>query len=135
MSAMARLFFAALAVSFACLAESPAVRGKLTQREGQTPAIETPDHKFISMQGDVPTMGVLQDKRLAGADLEAHGTLSVDTLAVDPIHTKALFVHKAGKRLLITYWCDVCSIRTYTPGLCWCCQEETHLDLREQEKE
>ena len=22
------------------------------------------------------------------------------------------------------YYCDVCAIKSYTPGLCWCCQEE-----------
>ena len=26
----------------------------------------------------------------------------------------------------------VCSIRTYTPGICYCCQDETALDLREK---
>jgi hypothetical protein len=42
-----------------------------------------------------------------------------------------MFVHQGGKRLFVTYWCDVCSIRTYTPGLCLCCRKETDLDLRE----
>jgi hypothetical protein len=51
---------------------------------------------------------------------------------VDPIHKKAMFVVRGGKRLFVTYWCDICSIRTYTPGKCWCCQEETELDIRER---
>jgi hypothetical protein len=35
---------------------------------------------------------------------------------------------------MITYWCDVCSIRAYTPGPCVCCQQETTLDLRDPDK-
>jgi hypothetical protein len=32
---------------------------------------------------------------------------------------------------MVTYWCEVCAIRTYTPGECMCCQENTELDLRD----
>lgn len=72
------------------------------------------------------------DKRLAGVDFEVKGAYTTpNRFRIDPIHTKAMFVHKGGKRLYITYWCDVCSIRSYAPGKCWCCQEDTELDLRE----
>ena len=57
-----------------------------------------------------------------------------DQFVVDPIHTRAMFVHKDGHVKVITYWCDVCSIRTYTPGPCWCCQKETLLDLRDPDQ-
>lgn len=124
-----------LALAAACLAEAPqsvTVRGKLVQPPGRPPAIETADGKRIALSGDAPTTGVLKDKRLAGFDLEAKGQFtSPDQFTVDPIHTKAMFVFKDGKAKLITYWCDLCSIRTYTPGVCWCCQEETTLDLRD----
>ncbi len=133
-----QLLFASLAVPLACAAETrpAAVRGRLTQPGGKPPILETPDHKFIPLDGDAATLGVLRDKRLAEADLEALGQPSPGgVFQVGPIHTKAMFVHKDGNRLLITYWCDVCSIRTYTPGICWCCQEETALDLRKPEKE
>jgi hypothetical protein len=131
-------FLAVLLIGLACLAESPktTIRGKLTQQESKPPVMETAGHKLISLDGDEQTKAVLKDKRLAGADLEAIGHFSApDLFVVDPIHTRALWVHKNGKKLLITYWCDVCSIRTYSPGLCWCCQQETHLDLREPDKE
>ena len=42
---------------------------------------------------------------------------------------------KDGHVKVITYWCDVCSIRTYTPGPCWCCQKETLLDLRDPDQD
>ena len=108
------------------------LRGKLVQADGQAPAIETSGGKRVQLHGDEPTMGVLKDKRLAGADLEAVGHFnSPGVFEIDPIHTRALFVHKDGKRLYVTYWCEVCYIRTYTPGICVCCQKYTDLDLRD----
>ena len=108
------------------------VRGKLVQAEGHAPTLLVAGQKTLELHGDDATLGVLKDKRLADVDLEAVGHyVNPGLFEVDPIHTKAMFVHKDGKRLLITYWCDVCYIRTYTPGVCWCCQKYTDLDLRE----
>src|SRR5436189_6415554 len=77
----------------ACLADGPAttsIRGKLTQRDGK-PALDLSDHKMVPLDGDEPTRGVLKDKRLAGADLEATGHYSApDLFTVDPIHTTAM---------------------------------------------
>ena len=124
-----------VSLAVACLAQPPkpdTVRGTLMQRPGKPPAIETADHRVISLDGAGPTKGVLTDERLAGFDLEAKGRFTApNQFLVDPIHTKAMFVHKDGHVKVITYWCDVCSIRTYTPGPCWCCQKETLLDLRD----
>ena len=84
------------------------------------------------LSGDADTLGVLKDERLADTDFEVAGkAVGVGKFAVNPIHTHALFVHQKGKRLMVTYWCDVCAIRTYTPGLCWCCRENTAVDLRD----
>ncbi len=126
---------ASLAAMCAVAAPEPAsVRGKLVQRPGKPPAVETRDGKTVALDGDEETRGVLNDKRLAGFDLEAKGHFTApDRFQVDPIHTRAMFVYKDGRARLITYWCDTCSIRTYTPGLCWCCQQETTLDLRDPE--
>lgn len=55
---------------------------------------------------------------------------ATDQFQVDPSYTHAVHVLKDGKKFMVTYWCDVCSIRQYEPGPCWCCQRETHLDLR-----
>ena len=122
----------------ACFADGSAttsIRGKLTQRDGK-PALELSGHKLVPLDGDEPTRGVLKDKRLAGADLEATGHFAnPDLFMVDPIHTKALHVYHGDVRHTISYWCDVCSIRTYTPGICWCCQQETALDLQKEDKE
>ena len=73
-----RLLILSLLATFAavCSAESPkaintpstTVHGKLIQRENQTPAIESADHKLIALEGDESTEHVLHDKRLAGLE-------------------------------------------------------------------
>src|SRR4051794_14249006 len=119
-----------------CFSDSPGsgtVRGKLVLSEGKAPALQV-DSKLVTLDGDEATKGVLNDKRLAGADIEAVGRFtSPDRFVVNAIHTKALFVYHDGKRHTISYWCKVCSIRTYSPGPCMCCQENTALDLQEVE--
>lgn len=101
------------------------LRGKL--KAGSPPTIQS-----SILSGDDDTKGVLSDSRLDGTDFEVEGHFIDPThFDVDKIHTRSLFVHKGGKRLMVTYWCDVCYIRTYTPGKCWCCQKDTDLDLRE----
>ena len=104
---------------------SSGLRGKLK-------ASSTPIIGAVILAGDDATAGVLSDPRLDGSDFEVLGHYTDPThFQVDKIHTRSLFVHEGGKRLMITYWCDVCYIRTYTPGKCWCCQKDTDLDLRE----
>ena len=106
-----------------------AVRGKLTQRDGQPPQLEIAGRKPVTLSGDSGTLAVLGDKRLAGADIEAVGHFSgPDAFTVNPIHTKGLYLYQNGKRHTISYWCATCSIRTYEPGICVCCREETDLD-------
>ena len=116
------------------LADDPStpIRGKLNVNAVGKPVLAS-GGKMVQLEGDDATTGVLKDKRVAGMDLEAIGHFRApDVFTINPIHTKAMFVHKDDKRLYITYWCDVCSIRTYSPGKCWCCQEDTELDLRER---
>ena len=54
-------------------AASTKLRGKLTQRTGRPPAIETSDHKMVTVEGDEAALKVLNDKRLNGVELEATG--------------------------------------------------------------
>lgn len=118
------------AVALGCFAAT--VRGKLEQRPGKSPAVITAAGDLVELDGDDYTRGVLNDKRLAGFDLQAKGRFAgPHRFQVDPIHTRAILVYKNGKAKLVTYWCDTCSIRTYTPGVCWCCEKETTLDLRD----
>lgn len=102
-------------------------RGKLVT--GQR--LQLADGSSLTLTGDDDTVPVLKDKRLIGSEFEVIGTRKGNTVTIRPIHLPSLFVHREGKRLRVTYWCDVCAIRTYTPGLCWCCREETELDPRD----
>lgn len=108
------------------------IRGKLLVREGQPTVIETAEHTLITVDGDTPTHKVLHDARVNGFEVQARGHFTAPgTFQVDPQHTHALLVHDHGNLKMITYWCDVCSIRAYAPGPCVCCQQETTLDLRD----
>ena len=108
------------------------IEGKLTVREGQPSALVTAGRGTVTLEGDADTQKVLHDRRLDGTELRARGRfVEPGRFAVDPIHTKAMLVRKNGRLKLITYWCEICSIRTYSPGECWCCQQETTLDLRD----
>ncbi len=119
----------------ACSGRPATLRGKLVLSAGGRPVLRTADGKAVYLEGDEDTTGVIHDKRLAGAELELIGEfVAPDRFRVGPIHTKSMWVHRDGKRLMITYWCALCSIRTYTPGICWCCQQETELDLREPDE-
>jgi hypothetical protein len=122
-----------------CFAADPAtvtLQGKLIVREGKPAALETPDHKLVQLTGDNPTQKVLGDSRLNGFEIQAKGHFtSPGQFQLDPIHTRSMLVNRDGHLRMVTYWCDVCSIRAYTPGPCVCCQQETVLDLRDPDKQ
>ena len=108
-----------------------ALRGRLLASE--PPSVETADGRRVRVDGDEQVRGVLRDKRVIGSEFEVIGRLDADgVFRAAPIHENPLFVHQGGKRLYVTYWCDICAIRTRTPDLCWCCREETELDLRDR---
>src|SRR5262245_61595731 len=122
------LLACALAQCFAQSPQSETIRGKLTRTSPDQPALETASHKLIQLDGDEATRSVIRDKRLNGAEMEVRGHFTdPGRFAIDPIHTHAILVRKDGHLKLVTYWCDICSIRTYSPGPCWCCQKETTL--------
>jgi hypothetical protein len=132
---MCWVFLIVVAAAQVCAGAQPpaSLRGTLVQHEGKPPAIETSGHKPIPVDGEPETLAVLNDARLAGADMELLGHFTApEQFSVGPFYTsKSMIVHKDGKRYTISYWCPVCSIRTHTPGQCMCCHQETQLDLEE----
>lgn len=115
---------------------SQTLTGTLVQHGDAPVVLQTADGAQVKLSGDEGTEKVLHDPRLDKVTLEAHGQLKAPgEFAVGPLYQKNLFVVKDGKRLRITYWCDVCSIRTYSPGVCVCCQKWTDLDLRDPNQE
>ena len=108
------------------------LRGKLIIRADQPPVVEMADHSRVLLDGDASTRKVLHDERINGFEMEARGHYTAPGhFTIDPQHTRALLVHDHGHAKMVTYWCDVCGIRAYTPGPCVCCQAETELDLRD----
>jgi hypothetical protein len=118
---------------FAAGSPSPdTLRGKLAIHENAPATVETPDHKTVTLDGDETTLKVLTDRRLNGFQIEAKGKFTAPgKFTIGPSYQHSLLVRQNGKLKMITYWCDVCSIRDYTPGPCRCCQKETILDLRD----
>src|SRR5260370_18451878 len=89
------------------------LRGKLVRSADDKPALQTSENKPVYLKGDEPTVGVLNDKRLWGTDFEVVGHFnSPGHFEIDPIHTRAMFVPKDGKRLTIPSWCAVSYIPT-----------------------
>jgi hypothetical protein len=129
-----RALAAAVFLAPALFAAEPAisVRGRL--ETGEQPILALPTGRRIQLHGDDATMGVLADERLKNTDFEVLGhSTAPDRFEAGLITSRSLFVHRDGKSLMITYWCSVCSIRTYTPGPCVCCRKYTDLDLRESD--
>src|SRR3569832_980751 len=97
-------FVVLLGLAIAYIAADPApapLRGKLIQEQGKPPAIES-GGKRITLEGDEPTVKVLEDERLKGSDFEVLGHFTgPDKFAVDHIHTKSLFFYKDGKRVQV----------------------------------
>jgi len=114
---------------------SETLRGKIQIHEGKPAVVETAGHKLVALDGDESTRKILNDVRLNGFQVEAKGRFTAaGTFLIDPIHTRALLVRQDGRLKMITYFCEVCNIRSYTPGNCVCCQRETTLDLRDPDQ-
>lgn len=88
--------------------------------------------KVVALLSDEAVGKVLDDERLIGTELEVEGTAAGDgSFEIDGIHTKPVYTFAQGERLGVSYWCEICYIRTYSPGKCWCCQEDTKLDPKD----
>jgi len=132
------LWAAALGCAALCIWAAPAsdtLRGKLILHPGSPAVVETADHKMVTLEGDESTSKVLADQRLNGFDVEARGHFTAPGhFLIDPFYTHGLMARQDGKLKLITYYCDVCDIRSSTPGPCVCCQRETTLELRDPDQ-
>ena len=128
------LTFLAMAACL-CAAALPApttVRGRLSVHPNAPATIETADRQTITLSADDTISKVLNDDRLNGFEVEAKGHFTAtNKFQIDPSHTIPFLVRKDGHLNMVTYWCETCSIRDYTPGPCRCCQKETVLDLRD----
>jgi hypothetical protein len=126
-----RRIFLAFLPALAAAESKTAIRGTLLK--SPECSLRTSDGRVIAMRGEDDIMAVLRDARVIGLDFEAEGAIRADgVFEIAPIYQAPLFVYKGGKRLFVTYWCDVCAIRTQSPGICWCCREDTEFDPRDR---
>jgi hypothetical protein len=122
----------AVVVAAATLPGTTTVRGKLAIHENAPATLETADRQIITLSADDTISKVLTDARLNGFEVEARGQFTApNKFQIDASQTNPFLVRTDGHLKMVTYWCDVCSIRDYTPGPCRCCQRETVLDLRD----
>jgi hypothetical protein len=107
------------------------LHGKLTVGPTQAPGAESAAG-HVSLDSDEANLKVLHDERINGFDMEARGHYTAPGhFQIDPQHTRSILLKdRDGRMKMVTYWCDICSIRTYIPGPCMCCQKYTDLDLR-----
>jgi hypothetical protein len=111
------------------------LHGTLDLHDGQPPVLQMAAGQKVMLDADEFTRKVLGDLRVNGFEVEIKGHFtSPGNFLIDPSHTHPLLVRKDGHLKLITYWCDICSIRAYTPGPCVCCQRETTLELRDPDE-
>jgi hypothetical protein len=86
----------------------------------------------MEVSGDESVEAVLDDERVIGMEIEVEGSRDgAGKFAANAIHTKPVWTRVNGKRMIVAYWCDVCYIRFYKPGTCWCCQKDVLLDLKD----
>ena len=76
---------------------------------------------------DVRSRGFFMDKRLRNRPMELHVYRYPGLPFVRVIN---VYSFKGAKKYKVDYWCTICSITTFQPGPCPCCQDE--IELREQ---
>jgi hypothetical protein len=81
-------------------------------------ALVTDDNKIYPLIKDDASRMLYKDAQLLNRPVRLTGRLVPGSglLQVVNIHT---FVE--GKLHSVYYWCDICTIKTYEPGICACC--------------
>ncbi len=85
--------------------------------------LETDDGKVWTLVVETDAFHSLHDPELAGRTWELVGY----PLGDDRFDVRKLFTIKDGERHAVTYYCEICHIVSYRPGMCMCCQEDVEL--------
>lgn len=85
-------------------------------------AVDGKQYRFLS--GDVET-AIFTDPRVRQRELQITGRLHSDD-QVELIRVQSI---KGSKLYDIFYYCELCNIKAYAPGLCPCCRNE--MEFRE----
>ncbi len=114
---------AALALGAGAADQNQVLRGRIRQHAGKPPVLQTADGRPYAVSGDEFTRGQMADPKLNGREIELEGRAS----GPGAFEAARIYTLRDGKRFRVTYWCDICAIRTHMPGRCMCCQAETEL--------
>ena len=83
-------------------------------------AIRTGQGTLYRLSSRDKRVAMLTDVRVRSRELEIEAWQDADGgLAI--VHLYSVI---DGRSHQPHYYCDVCAIKSYAPGLCWCCQEE-----------
>lgn len=97
--------------------------GKVT-RSGDARAFVTDDAKTYPLLKDRGSMMFFKDAKLLDRPMRLTGRVTGGRLQVVNVHSLV-----KGKLHDVYYWCEVCQIKRFEPGVCDCCGAD--LDFRE----
>ena len=98
------------------------ITGRLAH-ENKTPVLKANGKTVRLLSSDDYANAILHEPRFVGRELRLEGRWkSADTFDAD-----RLFSVRDGKLFKVIYYCDVCNITSYKPGLCDCCQQPTEV--------
>ena len=94
------------------------------------PSIEMKTGELVPLIEDKRGGSFRRDQRLREMDLELELRFHRGSPMGQIVH---LYQHEKGKRYVIDYWCDICSITMFEFGPCDCCQDQNRLRRRVRE--
>lgn len=93
---------------------------------GQDFAFETRNGQLLVFPHNDPRAAIFEDERIRRERLRLTGLSQSD----DRIEMVAVHAVREDGLYRLYYYCEVCHIRTFAPGPCWCCQDP--FELREE---
>ena len=116
--------FSAAALAAADASERVTVRGTITAVEDEPIVLTTDSGAALELiVEEADTFHTFHDPELADRTWELEGFHRGD----NQFEVRALFTIKDGERFKVTYYCEICHITSYRPGMCMCCQEDVEL--------
>jgi len=87
--------------------------------------IKGTDGKYYSLVRTLKSEALLTDTNLHSRDLIIKGRVFPNTQLLEI--TGNLHAIRGGKTYELSYYCDICSIKSSVPGPCMCCREPVYL--------
>jgi hypothetical protein len=87
-------------------------------------ALETGDGQLHAFLASDPLAVIFEDPRVRGQELVVKGRPRPDG-AVEIVKVYSV---KQGRLHDVHYYCEICNITAYAPGLCPCCRREMELE-------